>query len=603
MQAQCDPPHTGASRPPYRTGHIMPTLVLLLVLPGLPGPPVSGPHLQYAEARGQVALRTDLGDHHHPIRSGSPLAQSYFDQGLRLIFAMEGEAARASFAEAARHDPGCAPCWWGVALALGSNPTGTLDARAEEEAWEALRGAWVRVPRASPRERALVDALSRRYGREPGVDRAARDSAYADAMVATSRRYPHPDIHVLAAAALFQLPAQARARELLGRALAATPDHPGACLLLLRYLDPAGLPEARRCAASLPDEIPGVGRTVHAPAHLLRREGRYGEAMEVDARALDVDRRTRRGGPPVHLLESVLRSGVSGGREEPARAAVETLRSRTLRSPGEAPGRLRAAVVELGVEVRFGRWEGEGGSSRPPAPGPVVAGVWRMARGMARVVAGDLEAARRELRSLMELQRDPGILRVDLGPGPDASELLELSRLLLVGEIYRAEGRIDDALDAFQGAVALEDGLRDGGFPLWLLPARHWLGAALVEAGRTREARTVYGADLERRPANAWALAGLVAAWTREGEEDRAAGAAARLVRTVGAGGTAPPGSHYGVALAGSSGRADHRRRWRAPAAPSSRGRDPAPPGIRGRGRTFESGDRGGRPWQGWTVG
>ena len=45
----------------------------------------------------------------------------YFDQGVRLLFGFNHAEAIRSFREAARLDPNCAMCWWGVAFALGPN--------------------------------------------------------------------------------------------------------------------------------------------------------------------------------------------------------------------------------------------------------------------------------------------------------------------------------------------------------------------------------------------------------------------------------------------------------------------------------------------------
>jgi hypothetical protein len=66
-----------------------------------------------------VPLYDNLGRFSRPIATSSPLAQRYFDQGMRLTFGFaHGQAVR-SFREAARLDPDCAMCWWGVAWASG----------------------------------------------------------------------------------------------------------------------------------------------------------------------------------------------------------------------------------------------------------------------------------------------------------------------------------------------------------------------------------------------------------------------------------------------------------------------------------------------------
>ena len=65
------------------------------------------------------------------------------------------------------------------------------------------------------------------------------------------------------------------------------------------------------------------------------------------------------------------------------------------------------------------------------------------------------------------------------------------------------------AVAALERAVALDDQLEiDEPEPL-PFPARHWLGAVLLEAKRHADAERVYREDLRQHPHNGWALFGL----------------------------------------------------------------------------------------------
>ena len=86
--------------------------IVLLIVPAAPSAdtePAEAPRL------------LDLGSQRHPISTRNPEAQRYFDQGLILTFGFNHEAAVRSFEHAARLDPDCAMCFWGIALALGPN--------------------------------------------------------------------------------------------------------------------------------------------------------------------------------------------------------------------------------------------------------------------------------------------------------------------------------------------------------------------------------------------------------------------------------------------------------------------------------------------------
>jgi hypothetical protein len=130
----------------------------------------------------EAPLFDDLGSYQHPITTTSPQAQRYFNQGLTLAYGFNhGEAIR-SFKEAARLDPGCAMCHWGVALAHGPNINLPMQDEAVPQAWEALQQAKRLAPKAGEREQAYIRALEARYTARPVPDRSGLDLAYANAM-------------------------------------------------------------------------------------------------------------------------------------------------------------------------------------------------------------------------------------------------------------------------------------------------------------------------------------------------------------------------------------------------------------------------------------
>jgi hypothetical protein len=98
-------------------------------------------------------LLETLGSYHRAVTTASPEAQRYFDQGLRLHFAFALEEAQLSFEAAARLDPACASCWWGVAMSLGPhiNVPGMPDRTRPLIAPSRRRSRWRRGQRPSSR--------------------------------------------------------------------------------------------------------------------------------------------------------------------------------------------------------------------------------------------------------------------------------------------------------------------------------------------------------------------------------------------------------------------------------------------------------------------
>ena len=104
--------------------------------------------------------------------------------------------------------------------------------------------------------------------------------------------------------------------------------------------------------------------------------------------------------------------------------------------------------------------------------------------------------------------------------GHSAEQLLGIVAAVLEGELLRADDDLDGAITVFEAGVEIEDGLRyDEPEPL-PFAARHWLGAALLEAGQYADAETAYRDELKDHPHNGWSLFGLKAALAAQGKTD-----------------------------------------------------------------------------------
>ena len=124
-----------------------------------------------------------LGSYSRKITTESPKAQRYFNQGLGFYHGFNHGAAIRAFREAARIDPKCAMAHWGIALANGPHINFPMvPPPAAEAAWKELQFAQQNADKASPVEKALIEALSHRYANPQPEDRKPLDEAYAAAM-------------------------------------------------------------------------------------------------------------------------------------------------------------------------------------------------------------------------------------------------------------------------------------------------------------------------------------------------------------------------------------------------------------------------------------
>src|SRR5262245_51637513 len=74
-------------------------------------------------------LLEGMGSHRRDVGTTAQ-AQRFFDQGLVLAYGFNHAAAEQAFREAARLDPACAMCAWGVALVLGPHINAAMEASA-----------------------------------------------------------------------------------------------------------------------------------------------------------------------------------------------------------------------------------------------------------------------------------------------------------------------------------------------------------------------------------------------------------------------------------------------------------------------------------------
>jgi tetratricopeptide (TPR) repeat protein len=504
-----------------------------------------------------VKLLEGMGSHRRDVGT-SAQAQQFFDQGLVLAYGFNHAAAEQAFREAARLDPACAMCSWGVALVLGPHINAAMEAAAVSPAWEASQEAKRLAKNAKPADRALIEALEKRYSPMPGAERAKLDQAYADAMRQVAKRFPDDaDVQTLTAEALMDLhpwdlwekngaakPWTAEITQLLEHAMTLAPDHPGANHFYIHAVEASKEPQRAMASADrLRDLVPGAGHLVHMPAHVFIRTGRYWDAVEANRRAIDADRKTATvschgslyaiGYVPhnVHFLwASAAFAGAGGVAVDAARQTAAGVDLTKLREPGL--GVLQHYwVTPMYAYVRFGHWEEILALPEPEADLVYPRAIWRWSRGVANVRQGHLDAAAADLAALTTFAGDPGLAKVTIFDLYDTTGLVAIAREHLAGELAFARGERDAALVHLQKAISLEDALRYDEPPPWPLPTRQVFGAMLLEMDRPAEAEAVYRADLEIYPENGWSLRGLSRALAEQKKSAEAAEAEARFQR------------------------------------------------------------------------
>ena len=495
----------------------------------IPAPADSAPPL-YTGALGTLAWS---------VTTTSAEAQTYFNQGVQLMYAYARAHARPSFAQARRLDPSCAMCWWGEAWSMGAYLNGAMADADAPAAHAAAQQARVLATRnGTELERALTLALTARYAasHEPAGMRRQLDSAYVRAMADVYARFPDDlQVATLYADALMLLeprrgnwsldkPSIQTIHAVLERGLAANLAHTGVCHAYIHATETtprAG--QAQACADLLVTAMPGASHLNHMPSHTYNRVGRWADAVESNVLAWASDGRAAEGPGravsiyPAHNVHMLLFAASVDGQE--ARAVQGSDDWAGLMTNGDG-GSLRALT-----RVRFGRWDEVLAITEAPTHA-VHRGMWAFGRGYAHLRQGAADSAAAYLQQVDSLAANSPSAAFR---GHSAQRLLGILGGLLRGEMHRGAGRMDDAVAAFEQAVVVEDSLAyDEPEPL-PFAARDWLGAALLEMGRAADAERVYRAALDDRPHNGWSLFGLEQALRAQGRTAEADEALARF--------------------------------------------------------------------------
>lgn len=500
---------------------------------------------------GPVTPMSGLGESAFAVTARDEQARAWFAQGLLLSYAFEHAEAARVFRAALARDPGCAMCAWGVAYALGPN-INESDRGPVREIRRYLAHAQQAAAGATPKERALIDALAVRYGRADeraqrsyealgramcSARRVERDvdpqeAAYAAAMTDVVARYPDdPDVVTLYADAVMStMPwdwwdtktgqANGAVADVIARLADITrrhPRHTGALHFYVHVAEHSPDPrQAEAAADALGVVAPGAPHLVHMGSHVYKNIGRFADGTRANEQALEVQQRfdaaleaqgvKRSGRWDRHHLHFLWYSALMEGRTA---LSLRTARELARRYGGVGDGEGEyARLLPLATLVRLERWD-EVLAEPAPAQGLGLHEAYAaFARGMAYARTGRLPQARAELAEVERLQALGTLQRARLFGDPIPARLAEQAHGTLAATLARAEGRHAQAIELLRRAAELDDELGNDP-PLLGGGARLSLAGALLDAGRPDEAAREIAESQRLNGPSAWTWRGL----------------------------------------------------------------------------------------------
>jgi hypothetical protein len=482
-----------------------------------------------------------------------PEAQRYFDQGLALTFGFNHESAIEASREAARLDPKCAMCWWGIAYAWGPNINAPMGPEGAAAGWSAALEAKRLASNATPEERYYIDAIQLRYAADPaasaGAQRKQLDAAYANAMRDAHAKLPNDaDAAALFAESLMDLspwdywqddgsPREytKEAGDALAASLAINPDHTGALHYTIHLYERFEPERAEPAADRLRVQAPAAGHLVHMPAHIYFRVGRYKDSADIneEAAAADVAWFSWCRAPAAYAalyytlnLHFLWASAMFEGRSD---AALTAARRIVAQVPTDQlatfPFLEDFLVTPYYTQARFGQWDAILGEPQPPASQRFTTAIWHYTRALAFTHKGKRAEADAEAQAFLAIANDASFASMGFDTtGGTAGERLDVAKHHLAGEMASSRGDHNAAIAEYEKAILIQDAMPYSEPPPFYLPVRQALGAELLESGRAKQAEVIYLEDLRRYPRNGWSLFGLSKSLAAQGKSAQARG-------------------------------------------------------------------------------
>ncbi|HEX3700807.1 MAG TPA: hypothetical protein VHV27_09050 [Phenylobacterium sp.] len=479
------------------------------------------------------ALLAGYGTGGFAIRTASPRAQAYFDNGMQLAHAFAHQPATAAFQEAERLDPGCAMCVWGEAWSRGPTLNYTIDARGQAQAQALADKAAALAKDGPPLERQLTAALQARY--HDGGGMGAGDYAFARAMDEIAKARPTDNEVAILTADAWMIPASHKdnrdnlphAIALLQGALARRPNDTGAIHFYIHATENDGVAaEALPYAEKLQALAPAASHLVHMPSHTYYRVGMYEAAVRANLDATRIDeanaaRLQLRDGVwglnyHAHNVQFGTDAALMDGDAAAALKLADGVVARLAKPPISAQD-LRIAATAYFAEGRYAD-PAKVLALPPPAPGaPVLAAAWHYARGEAFARQGHPAGALFEAMMIQQLAA-----KAPLSGAPQA--MLGIPRQVLLGRTEMLQGHPDKAVQPFREAAELQERLLAGQAdpPPWWYPVRRSLAAALLASGKPTEALAETQKVLAGWPGDPMTLVIAARAQTALGHRDAA---------------------------------------------------------------------------------
>ena len=447
-----------------------------------------------------------------------------------------------------------------------NNPGGFDYGKGYQESQKALEIA-SKMASIPDWELALIEAQTHRFcwpvGSKP-MDQLHKD--YAKAMREVYKKFgKDTDIIALFAESLMQLapwtlwtkppeikPAIEETEEIIStleKGLEIDPVHPGLAHLYIHAMELSATPEkALPTSDLLRAKYPDQGHLIHMPSHIDMWVGQYKEAIETNKAAIVSDEAYKATlAPPFEMYDAYRMhnyhfaawaamfdgqyiAALEYAEEAEKQLVVDMVTGKLGGQPFGMVWLESFTSLPWHVLVRFGKWQEI--IDRPmDKDKDIYAGTTAVAyyaRAIAFAVLGKANEADRERANFYTALNNKALegrrLHNNLMHDPlEKNGILDIAEAVLNGEVEYHRGNFEEAFKWLNTAVERDTNLAYDEPWGWMVPARHVLGALLLEHKEAAKAEEVYREDLKQYKNNMWSLLGLYQALKEQKKNEKEA--------------------------------------------------------------------------------
>ena len=470
----------------------------------------------------------------------SAAVQPAFDRAVALLHSFWYAAAADAFAAVGKEDPSCAMAHWGVAMATWGNPLGgTRTPQTIQRGTDAVARAKAANPK-TPRERGYIEAVELLYKDADTLDHPTRAVAYEQAMSRLVAANPSDSEAAIFYAIALDAAAsptdkkytkQLQAAQILEKAFAAQPEHPGISHYLIHSYDvPAladkGLPAARRYAAIAPD----APHALHMPSHIFTRVGAWEDSISSNMASAASAKKANSPPEELHAMDyqayAYLQLAKDADAERVRTEAEATVKRVDAASGYGLAGFFAAAAIPARVALERGQWRDAAALTPLAGSFPATEAITWFARAVGAGRSGNAQEASASAAKLAPL-RDKLLAAKD---AYWASQVDIMRKGAEAWTLY-AEGKRTEAVARMREAADAEDATEKSPVsPGPIAPAREMLGELLLETGQTRDALREFEAAMVKEPGRFRSLAGAMRAADQAGDAAKAKKYASQLL-------------------------------------------------------------------------